>query len=307
MWFGLSLFMAVVLFAALGWSTYAVMQRGGPELERCFRAARGLMIAGVFFCLIFAVNYILASTGLKRVILAEPVVARKHPDPLVTWFFSGSELMVYQLWAALIVASSFICVGVFLKQIKLYAAALRQRLWATDPVGFSLATAKFAFTAVAAAACLWLDTALLIFRSATLMWMAKYCTTPASLPDPSVMITQNGGTMGAFLLVAFRVFYPVTILMADVLLASNMAFYVESLRHYAAAKARAEQLLNAPAAPQVLPGLPVVPGPVAAPPAPAGVAGAGPGGAAPWVQPIPFNPGPRVGGNGGRPAGGLGG
>lgn len=303
MWFGLSLFVVVVLFAALGWSTYAVMQRGGPELERCFRAARGLMIAGVFFFFIFAVNYILASTGLKRVILSEPVVAPKHPDPLVGWFFSGSVLKVYQLWAFLIVMSSFVCSGVFLKQIKLYAAALRQRLWSTDQVGFSLATAKFAFTAVAAAACLWLDTALLVFRSATLMWMEKYCTTPASLPDPSVIVQQNAGTMGAFLLVAFRVFYPVTILMADVLLASNMAYYVESVRHYVAAKARAAQLLNAPPAPQALPGLPVVPGPVAAPLVPAGVAGAGPGGAAPWVQPIPFNPGPLAGGNGGRPAG----
>lgn len=302
--FAISLFAVLVFLAAMGWSTHAVMQRGGPESERFFRAIRGVMIAGIFFFLIFIVNYILASTGLKRSIMAEKIFGK---DPIASYFFSGSGMRINHLWALVIVFASFICSGVFLRELGAFVTAVRNRLWATDAVGFIGRIVSLLFWASVAATCLYLDTALLIFRSATLMWMQKYCMTAASMPDPDTIIKENLGTMGSFLLAAFRIWYPLTVLAAEKHMASSMAFLVESSRQLSAVRAQAAQPQQVPVAAQIPAGIPVAPPPAPAPvPAPVvtvGVGGAAPGGAAQWVRPIPFNPGPRNGGNGNRPVG----
>lgn len=302
--FAISLFAVLVFLAAMGWSTHAVMQRGGPESERFFRAIRGAMIAGIFFFLILTVNYILASTGLKRLIMAEKIFGN---DPIASYFFAGSGMRINHLWALVIVFGSFICSGIFLKKLGDLVSAIRNRLWATDAVGFVGQILSLIFWAAVAAVCLWLDTDILIFRSATLMWMQKYSMTASSMPEPNTIIKENLGTMGAFLLTAFRIWYPLTVVAAEIHLASSMAFLVESSRQLSAVRAQAAQPQRIPVAAQIPAGIPVMPPPAPAPvPAPVvtvGVGGATPGGAAQWVRPIPFNPGPRNGGNGNRPVG----
>lgn len=300
--FAVSLFAVLVFLAAMGWSTHAVMQRGGPESERFFRALRGVMIAGIFFFLIFTVNYILASTGLKRSIMAEKIFGN---DPVASYFFAGSGMRINHLWALVIVFGSFICSGVFLRELGSFVSAVRNRLWTTDAVGFVGRIIALLFWASVAGVCLWLDTAILIFRSATLMWMDKYCMTAASMPEPDRIIRENLGTMGAFLLNAFRIWYPLTILAAEKHLASSTAFLVESSKQLSTVRAQAALPQQAPTAAPVMAGTPVVPPPTPAPTpvVTVGAGGAVPGGAAQWVRPIPFNPGPRNGGNGNRPVG----
>jgi len=299
--FAISLVGVVVLLAALGWSIHATMMRG-PETERMWRAMRAFAIAGIFFFLIFTVNYILASTGLKRSIMAEKIFGK---DPIASYFFAGSGMRINHLWALVIVLASFICSGVFLRELGSLVTAVRNRLWTTDAIGFIGRIVSLLFWASVAATCLWLDTSLLIFRSATLMWMQKYCMTAASMPDPDTIIKDNLGTMGSFLLAAFRIWYPLTVLAAEKHMASSMAFLVESSRQLSAVRAQAAQPQQVPVAAPIPAGIPIAPppAPVPAPVVTVGVGGAAPGGAAQWVRPIPFNPGPRNGGNGNRPVG----
>jgi hypothetical protein len=268
----------VLLFAVLGWATHACQERGGPALERLFQSLRVLVLAGLFFTVVFCANYYLCSTGIQRSIGSEELTN----DPLLRPFFQHSGLKSNHIFALVVVCCSFISAALFLKYFSATMEAVRSRSWRQDTLGFAMVVFKLLLAAAFAYICLRFDTTLLVFRAATMIY--SVADVRSELPDLNRIVAGHSGTMGAWILAALYLFYPVSIFLADLHLASSIARVSEASRQYCAARSQAltaVQTTPAPLLPQ--PQAPIVFGP--ATPAP--------GGAAPWIRPVPFNPGPQ--------------
>jgi len=300
-------FLCLVLLAAflaiLGWATHACHQRDEPT-EKMFSTLRAFILAGIFLAIALVLNYYLCSTGLQRSMGGERL--GRH-DPFGSLLFEGSGMRTNHLWALGIVIFSFVsaawflsCVGRLVRQRIEHARAVQVNNAVPhhhDPVW------KLIIELVAASTMMsigfYLDTSLLLFRSATMMWPNEMAETAASLPEIGRVIAQHSGTMGAFLLFLLSFWYPAFILMAEKHFASCKA-------HYSAACRKRAQLQDAPARPAPVVPIAPVPPMAPAPPAPAPrVVPAGPlppvpGGVA-FNRPIPFAVPP---GNGNGPAGG---
>jgi hypothetical protein len=292
----ITLGMIAALFVLLGAATHACHSRGGRAAERYFRSLLALVLAGLFGSLIFVSNYYLASTGLKRSLGAE-LLAK---DPILRYAFAGSKIRSCHLFAICIIGGSFLSAALFMKSMGLTYRAIRKGAWRNKPVRFASLVLGLAFALFCMGVAFYADTTLLLFRTATMMWTDDLATTAASLPDVPHIVREHAGTMGAALLHSLAFLYPVLIILADKYLASSYAHLCEASRQLAAA--RALQAAPQPAVATPIPVPPLVPPAGAAdgfnvrfgvPNAPA------PGGAAPWVRPVPFNPGPL--GDDGRP------
>jgi hypothetical protein len=271
----------VLLFAVLGWATHACQERGGPALERLFQSLRVLVLAGLFFTVVFCANYHLCSTGLQRSMGSE----RLTKDPFLRLMFKGSGLRSNHVFALVVVCCSFLSAALFLKYFSATMEAVRSRSWRQDTLGFAMVVFKLLLAAAFAYVCLRFDTTLLVFRTATMMYSDNdLAGVPSELPDLNHIVARHSGTMGAWILAALYLFYPVSIFLADLHLASSIARVSDASRQYCAARSQAVVAVQTPPAP-LLP-QPQAPN-VLDPAMPA------PGGAAPWIRPVPFNPGPQ--------------
>jgi len=291
--FTITLILAVIMMVGVGWLTFWSLQVS-ESYERAVRAFLASVLAGLFFTLILVTNYSLAVTGLSRLTGMENVVPKG--DPIGRLLFHASKMKVSSLWAVVIVVSSFLAAGMLLSALHRVWTGCRTKAWQTDAAAFWSDAAKLAVCAAVATAFLSLDTYLLVFRSATLMFSDQYAGAASSLPSLGEILHRHGQTMGGALLRLLVICYPMSVLLADMTLASCRARLTEACRAYHAEKAMAESMATGEAQATV----PAAPGPVLPPvvaplPVPMGrlpTNGNGAGGGADWLRPAPFNVGP---------------
>lgn len=290
--FLIAILSVIVALAVMGWSTHLCFVRGGEAEERRFVALRAFLISGLILFLIFATNYYLASTGIGRAWSSEKLT--KGHDFISMSLFNRSGLRTNHLLAQVVVLFSFLTVAVCIRQLRQFLTMITDGSWRTQPDKFVWSILLLGLWGAGMAYALWLDTSMLVFRTATMMWPDDLATAPADLPTLDSLISEHGGTMGVYLLTIMAKWYPLLIVLAEIHFASAQAHFSEACRDVAQTRALVQaglQQLPAPVGPVAVPPLaPVAPAvPVPAPlagPAPA------PGGAAPWLRPIPNNPGP---------------
>jgi len=304
--FLMTLLLSVLLLSCIGWATYWLHHNHGPAGERVFRSLVALMVSGFVLLLTFGTNYIMASTGLKRSFGSEKIIG---DDPVARVLFGGSHMRSNHLIALAIVVISFVGSAYFLKFLGRAFEAVRDGSWRQNRLDFALLLLKLVAVAYVAAEFLRLDTGLLLARTALMMYSEEYGAMGVALPKPEAILQAHGNEIGGYLLGIFVQWYPLYILMAEKHFSSCRAHYNAACRDLAASRVQAEAALNGAPVEQVAP----APGPVPAAPQPAPgvvlpelpivVPGGGPqapqhngpmpGGAAGFVRPIPFNPGPQ--------------
>ena len=311
--FLITLILSIGLLAAIGWATYWLHHKHGPHGEHLFRSLLALMVAGMVLLLTFGTNYVLASSGLKRSLGSERIIG---DDPIARILFGGSHMRSNHLFALAVVVASFVSCACFLHAAGRLFEYFQTGAWRANHFETAKLIVNLAFVTGVAGYCLWLDSDLLLARTALMMYSDAYGAAGASLPVPSVIIHDHRREIGGYLLGILAVWYPLYILMAEKHFASCKAHYSAACRAMAASQAQA---MAAPGGVAALPHGPVAPpaagpgggalgiGGLVAPAAPFAVApfvvtppisGAGadtpvPGGAAPLIRPVPFNPGPE--------------
>ena len=295
-----TLLLSVLLLSGIGRATYWVHHNHGPAGERVFRTLLALLVSGLVLLLTFGANYVMASTGLKRSFGSEKIVG---DDPIARILFGGSHMRSNHLIALAIVVISFVGSAYFLKFLGMAFESVRSGQWRQNQLEFGLLLIKLVAIAVITMEFLRLDTALVLARTALMMYSDQYGAMGAGLPTPDEIIKAHGNEIGGFLLGIFGFWYPLYILMAEKHFSSCRAHYNAACRDLAASRAEAAIALNGAgaAAPAVVAPVPVhVQGVVLADEPNAVVVGPprvrdpvrGPAGAEDFIRPIPFNPGP---------------
>lgn len=277
----MSLWMLVVIGAAVLtfwtlWVEKSARAAGGTHARlmkvRCFLVAA---VALKFATMI--VNYVLASSALTKILGVELL----ERDPFLNYFFQGTRLGAAHVIALAVVGFSFAAASNavdagfrLLEHLQNEGGPPPGRRLAVDAIQ------AVGWTALAGLFVLYLDTNLMLFKTALLLYSNELdLTRPGLMPDLTHLYTQFGSTAGVWMLRLLSVGYPALIFGSTLAHAWVARAHEKTLEQVLAEEDEDEEALDdgAPQQGLLFPGIPD---------------GRNNGGRGlPWQRAVPFNNG----------------
>jgi len=202
--------MLVGMFLAWALGVERASRNGGSAQLSLWYARLGLVAGGLGKVVAMTVNYFLAATALIKILRLEYI----GPDPIIGPLLKGSGIAPPHLLALLVVGFSFGMASLVITGGQRLLEFATNNGWQGQPQAAVIELLRFAgIAAVAYFAIIHLDTNLMLFRTALMLYGNELnILSPGMLPDLAALCEQFKGTAGVWMLRLLQVWYPLAIL-----------------------------------------------------------------------------------------------